>query len=399
MTEHLKKRVVGFSSMVWQERANWRMEGVLRYLEATQEFMLRDFRFLTCAEIDETSPPPPWKGKTDGIIISLGVNEDKRNDMYNWLRRGEAPVVSLVREWTHPKVPVVCHDEKAAMQLAADYFIQRGFQHFACITDKLLSKSMTLRNNAFRKLLAQSGRKLLRCDLVERPRGAIEDLEQAAADTEMTQFLRQAPKPLAVIAITDLHARAVCWICQKIGLNVPGDVAILGIGNLSVSRSHSPTISSVQTDDARLGYEAMKLLHRLMNGGKLPARTKLIPPLKIIQRESTCPDHTGFSDADRALAFIRTHACEGITVNEVVNNLSIARRTLGKYFQEHVGHSPGQEIQNIRLARAKDLLSGTDLSIIRISQMTGFREPSRFNHFFRKHAGLTPSEYQKQKQR
>ena len=40
-------------------------------------------------------------------------------------------------------------------------------------------------------------------------------------------------------------------------------------------------------------------------------------------------------------------------------------------------------------------LAETNLSIIRISKMTGFREPTRFNEFFRKQAGLTPSEYRK----
>jgi len=47
----------------------------------------------------------------------------------------------------------------------------------------------------------------------------------------------------------------------------------------------------------------------------------------------------------------------------------------------------------VRLARAKDLLTQTDLSMTHVSGMTGFSEPPRFSAFFRRRVGLTPSDY------
>ncbi|MBT3200191.1 MAG: substrate-binding domain-containing protein [Phycisphaerales bacterium] len=396
MKNRAEKRIIGFSSMAWQEMANRRMEGVLRYFENSDEFVLRDFRFMRAFQLDNTSPPPPWTGKADGIIACLGAYKDEIDAMHRWFGLGGVPVVSLTNEWRHPKIPIVCTDNNALMRTAMEYLIRQGHEHFAFISDTLNPRGAQQRK-FLEKLLRAEGHELLSCDLAQRPRGSVEDLDQAVKDVAMTRFLREAPKPLAVFAVTDLHARAVCWICEELELDIPGEVAIIGTGNLTVSRSHNPTISSVETPHDRVGFEAMKLLHRLMDGGKAPSRAKLIPPTEIIERETTCirkpPE---FGDVRLAMEFIQAHACEGVSVKELVINLGINRRTLEKHFRNSIGHSPGQEIQNIRMARAKKLLAETDLSIIRVSQMTGFREPTRLNRFFRKHAEMTPSEYRKQ---
>lgn len=384
--------------MVWQEMASRRMEGVLRYLDDAGDIILRDFRFMEDFGIAPTSSPPPWKGKVDGVITCFGLDaEESSEDAQRWLQRGGAPVVSLVREWRHPKIPVVCTDSSAVMRMAIDYLIERGHSRFAFVGETFNPADIARRRNVFRKLLADRGHELLSCDLAERPMGSVEYLDRAVADVEMMRFLREAPKPLAVFAITDRHARAVCWICRELGLDIPGEVAILGTGNLTVSRSQSPTISSVQTPHERVGFEAMKLLHQLMDGGKTPARVKLIPPIEVVERKTTGLRQPVLGDVRRALEFIRAHACEGVTVKELINNLGMNRRTLEKHFKNSIGHSPGQEIKQIRLARTKKLLAETDLSIIRVSQMTGFREPTRLNHFFHKHTGMAPGEYRKQR--
>jgi len=212
-------------------------------------------------------------------------------------------------------------------------------------------------------------------------------------ETDLIRFLRKAPKPLGVFAMNDHHARAVCMLCNKLGLDVPNEVAVLGSGNLIASRSSSPTLSSVETRNDEIGYEAMKLLHHLVRGGRAPRRLKMIPPIRVIERESSCPGFTNFGDAIRAREYIREHACEGIRVADVVRALSISRRTLEYHFRQSVGHSPGEEIDLVRLARAKDLLTGTDLSMTAVSGMAGFGEPPRFSEFFRRQVGLTPSEY------
>ncbi len=61
MSRQSDKGTIGFSAMVIQETANRQMEGVLRHLEETSGFRLRDFRLFSGPSADAGAPPPPWK--------------------------------------------------------------------------------------------------------------------------------------------------------------------------------------------------------------------------------------------------------------------------------------------------------------------------------------------------
>jgi transcriptional regulator GlxA family with amidase domain len=66
-------------------------------------------------------------------------------------------------------------------------------------------------------------------------------------------------------------------------------------------------------------------------------------------------------------------------------------------FGQAVGHSMGDEVRNVRLARAKELLTTTELSLTRIAGLIGYNDSAHFAHFFRQHAGLPPSEFRRQR--
>lgn len=387
---------VGFFGNVVQEVANRRLEGILLYLQDQPDLTLRDFRFLNTLDVDKTAPPPPWKGKADGMVLHFGVIGDEVDELADWLERGGAPAVSMVTEWVVPGVPVVGTDQNAVMRLAADYFLQQKYEHFAFIADTVNPADSASRRAVFRERLLQHGYEPLDYDLSFRPIGSIEEVAKYFAQTELAEFLRETPKPLAVFAMTDHHARVVCCVCEELGMEVPRDVAILGCGNLTVSRSQSPVCSSVQTPTVRVGFEAAKLLHRLMQGETPPAEPMLLPPLGIVERESTRGIVKEANPLRRALDFINDHACEGISVADVVRSVSVARRTLEEHFAERIGHSPGQEIQRVRLERAKELLTEADLSIALVADMIGFKETARFTEFFRKQTGQTPTGYRQQ---
>ena len=64
--------------------------------------------------------------------------------------------------------------------------------------------------------------------------------------------------------------------------------------------------------------------------------------------------------------------------------------------KELTGLSSSEFIRNIRLKRAMQLLTDSDLAVKEIMYMTGFNTASYFSKCFRKQFGLIPSEYLKQ---
>ena len=393
MSKHSDNGTIGFASL-----DNQRLGGVLRYLQDTPGLRLRDFRVFGDLGTEAEAPPPPWTGKADGVVVSFGLSPKESPDLIcRWFRRGQVPVVSMTNEWVHPRVPVVRTDIDAVSRLAAEYLVGKGHRHFAFIGEAIAPQESSHRHEVFLRQLSTHGYQALRCDLSFRPGSDIRTDERLRHEADLIRFLRDAPKPLGVFTMNDYYARAVCVLCDTLGVDVPNEIAVLGFGNLMESRAASPGLSSVETDEHVVGHEAMRLLHLLMRGGRAPRRPKLIPPVRVIERESSCPGFTLFGDAKRAREYIRRYACEGIHVADMVRSISVSRRTLENHFLASVGHSPGEEISLVRLARAEELLRATDLSMTAVSGMCGFSEPPRFSAFFRRRIGLTPSEYRQRR--
>jgi len=401
MADKSGKMQVGLCAAGWQEVTGRWVEGILRYLGETPDLGFRDFLFMQGMEMDEMAPPPPWTDTVDGALLGFGLTHDQDLDEFiRWLDRGNAKVVSLVWDWSHPRVPQVMTDIDAVLTRGLDYMIGKGHERFALVDNtQIAPQDRESYRSFFTRQLASRGLEAELHALPFLPAGVHEDVVRIREEEGLVRILRESPKPLGLLAMNDAHALAVCCLCEELGIAVPEKVAILGVGDFNIARRHSPSISSVRTDAGTVGYEAVKLLHRLMKGEEPPDRPILIGPEGVIERESTCPNFSDSGDIRRAVEFIRTHACEGINVNDVVRHSAVARRTLEKLFAKRLGRSPAQEIREVRLERIKRLLVETDMSITQISLLTGFREHARLTAFFRQYTGLSPSAFRRREQR
>lgn len=64
-------------------------------------------------------------------------------------------------------------------------------------------------------------------------------------------------------------------------------------------------------------------------------------------------------------------------------------------FKESTGASPGNYISSIRIKKACELLENTDLSILNVAEQVGICDQNYFSRLFKKHMGVSPSEYRK----
>ena len=96
-----------------------------------------------------------------------------------------------------------------------------------------------------------------------------------------------------------------------------------------------------------------------------------------------------------AMRFIREHACNGINVDDVLQHMSLSRRTLDRRFARIFGHSPSDEIERLRLERIKQLLAETNYPLPRVADLAGFEHSEHMGTLFRRKTGQTPGEYRK----
>jgi LacI family transcriptional regulator len=190
-------------------------------------------------------------------------------------------------------------------------------------------------------------------------------------------------------------------MCRQLGIDVPNDIALLGIDNDELEcLLATPPLSSIVNPGEQNGYKAAKILDRWISTGRRPKRKAFFtPPTHVVARQSTDMIAVADPDVSAAVAFIRNHATENIGVPEVVSGLSISRRGLERRFHQILGRSVLQEIQRVRIERAKHLLVETNLLMPAIARHSGFSTPQRLAVVFRHVTDESPMIYRRNARR
>lgn len=90
---------------------------------------------------------------------------------------------------------------------------------------------------------------------------------------------------------------------------------------------------------------------------------------------------------------IRQEAEGRLTIQQLAEELNMSYSSFRKLFKEYAGYSPARYQQELRLQRAKELLSTTQMSIKEIAYALDFSTPDYFSNKFRQKTKMTPREY------
>lgn len=97
--------------------------------------------------------------------------------------------------------------------------------------------------------------------------------------------------------------------------------------------------------------------------------------------------------------YLEQHYAHDITLDMMADKLNITRSYLSTYFKEKTGTYFVDYVNLIRVSRAKELLSCSDVKIQDAAARVGYQNINSFNRMFKKFTGVTPSEFRKVEQR
>ncbi|MEP4078327.1 substrate-binding domain-containing protein [Haloferula sp.] len=364
------------------------LEGIAAYVRFGGAWSLRhqemSFDAVTPAWLHD------WEG--DGILARIESAE-----MAATIHSLGIPAVDL-RCWKGiPGAPQINTDDEAVVRMAIDHLRHQGLDRFAFCGFEGADYSVR-RLGWFRELMSgqESEPPVYESEGSRRPT-TIGQESKGMLDTEgVTSWLKSLVKPIGLVACNDIRAQQVLQCCADAGIAVPDDIAVIGVDNDEVicGLCH-PNLSSVDPNTHQIGYDAAALLDRMMNGGEVPTGEVLVPPNRVMVRGST--DVVAIEDRTVAAAYryLREHACEGISVEDVVKTVPISRRSLERRMRHYFGHSPSELIADVRVARIKQLLEETDFPLKRIAGLAGFTHDEHMAVFFRKQVGDPPGKYRK----
>jgi LacI family transcriptional regulator len=333
--------------------------------------------------------PPVWINtwRGDGIIARIETKA-----IAAAVRRSALPTVDVSAARLISDLPWVETEDREIAQMAARHLMDRGFRTLAFCGEPVFNWS-SWRQNHF---VEYAGREGCECH-VYRGKASIEKgYSWTRERARLGAWVRTLPKPVGVMACYDIKGQQLLDVCRDLGIAVPEQVAVIGVDNdVRLCRLCTPTLSSVVPDTRRAGYEAAQLLDRMMAGEKVSAEGILIPPAGIAKRRSS--DTSAIQDPDivAAMRYIREHACDGITVADLLKIVPLSRRMLEYRFQKLVGRTPHAEILRARIERTSRLLRETKLPLEQIASRTGFAQANYLCVAFKKHVGLSPNAYRK----
>jgi LacI family transcriptional regulator len=138
---------------------------------------------------------------------------------------------------------------------------------------------------------------------------------------------------------------------------------------------------------------AADMLNRMLDGERVEPGLHNLPPLRIVERQST--DITTAEDPFvlTASRIIRDRACHGISVEQICDLMDCSRSTLDNLFKKHLGRPVAQEMLKVRLNKGMRLLENSELAIVEVAKECGFTSATYFCRFFKREAGMTPAAY------
>ena len=319
-----------------------------------------------------------WKtgGVCDGRIIYVTDPEDRVR-----FSSDDIPTV-LIEDVLQPAcaapgkntVTLVC-DHSAEGEAAAKHFLVRHFTDFAFIDeveeDGSVPEWVEARYQGFSAALETKVPRFTKGDLGE--------------------FLVKLPRPSAVFCAHDFKARQVLAVAEERGLQVPGELAILGVDNdEALCETVSPALSSVPTGDYRLGYNAGRCLEELLSHRAPGGRLIKVKRTRVVSRFSTDADALKDIVVAKAIRYARSHLDEDLTLPTLARRVGYSTRTLQLKSEHSLGHPLPEEIRRMRLTAAQELLRDTDMPVSEIAARCGFTSVSHLSLRLREHLGQTP---------
>ena len=383
------------------------MEGIAAYAQETRDWKLRSLPNgpLTAAQLQEY----------DGLIIRLAdpkiaaeiarahlpaidVYGDRPLDVY-----GDRPLECGDRppeDGVCPQLPVADGNHEKIGEMAANFFIQRGFTNFAwCGIDGLSFSDR--RGEMFCRTLEAHGFHPLRYSRPRRIRADSslfydERLDRIPDAAELSRWLGTVPPQTAIFCCHDYRAYQLMLVATDLKLRIPEEIAILGVDNDTTLCSFAPVpLSSIDPDAFKVGHSAARMLDAILTERPAPRRTHrfAVTPAGIVERESTEFMPTDPPWLSTALLFIEKNFPRGISAADVVRLVGKSSTYVERIFKRKTSLSVQAYIVRRRMDEAVRLLKTTNLMTKEIGYRCGYRSAQYFCRAFADYHHRRPQDF------
>ncbi|MFG3054739.1 LacI family DNA-binding transcriptional regulator [Kitasatospora sp. NPDC048239] len=215
--------------------------------------------------------------RVDGVLLVSVHRDDPLPDQ---VRALGLPTVLNGRRSPQEPVAYVDSDNVGAGRSAVEHLAGRGRRRIATITGPPDMDAAEGRLAGYRQGLATAGLP------VDEGLVAAGDFTEEGGRRAMRELLDRRPDLDAVFAASDLMAVGALAVLRARGLDVPGDVALVGVDDSPVARHLDPPLTTVRQPIEQMGRMMAGLLLRQIAGEEAEP-SRLVLPTELVVRQSS----------------------------------------------------------------------------------------------------------------
>ena len=194
----------------------------------------------------------------------------------------DGPIVAVDPHTGPSSLPTVTADNLLGARLGVEHLLSLGHTRIGMVTGRPDLTSAQLREQGYREAHAAAGVPV--DEALLKPGGFEPEPARAAAH----KLLSLPQPPTAIFAANDLSAIAIIQTASELGLEVPGDLSVIGFDDVPEASRLTPPLTTIRQPMQTMGASAAGLLVALMNGDT-PDSTHIRLPTRLIRRATTAP--------------------------------------------------------------------------------------------------------------
>ena len=208
---------------------------------------------------------------TDGIILVTPTVVDVDDG---------TPVVAVDPHTGPSTLPSVHSDNLAGAITATRHLLQLGHRRIGFLAGRPDLESARQREQGYRQALADAG------IAVDPSLIRVGDYELETSQEPARQLLILDDRPTAIFAANDLSAMQTMHVARTLGLDVPGDVSVVGFDNIPESALIEPPLTTIDQSIQEMGRRAVELLMDVIEGVTGPAQQVTLPTRLVVRQSS-----------------------------------------------------------------------------------------------------------------
>lgn len=193
----------------------------------------------------------------DGAILS-GIALD--DPYFQELEKSNLPIVmiDILLENKSERVGAVTVPNREAERRATDFLIRMGHREIAFLNGKKVAQVSNEREAGFLQAMREHNLE------VANHRILYGDFFFERAFNEALRLLQTDHEITAFVCASDIMAFGVYEACQKLELQIPEDISVVGFDGLPISRYVSPKLTTVEQDMYAMGEKAAEMLREII---------------------------------------------------------------------------------------------------------------------------------------